>query len=91
MTLEELQENWRDYGVVVPIGDVVPLKELFAECLGEFQGGLLFEPEDPDRGAAGMILKPDPEGNCYAYTDSTAEGEDRWSLQGRFVRLEEGE
>jgi hypothetical protein len=88
MTLEELKQNWREYGVELPSGEVVPLKERFAICWGSFQDGLLFDPGG-EQGAEGAILKTDEEDNCYLYTYPEGEEEGRWTIQGRFVRLEE--
>ena len=88
MTLDELKANWRLYAVELPGGKVRPLKEMFVICWGNFLDGLLFDPGG-EQGAEGMILKTDEEGNCYVYTDPDAEGEARWTIQGKFVRLEE--
>lgn len=87
MTLDELKENWRSYAVELPDGTVRPLKEMFVFCFS-FLDGLLFDPGG-EQGAEGIILKTDDEDNCYVYTDPDAEGDARWTIQGRFVRLEE--
>jgi hypothetical protein len=88
MTLDELKENWRLYAVKLPDGTVVPLKERFVVCLGEYLDGLLFDPGGK-QGAEVEFLKPDEEDNCYAWIDPDAEGEAQWMIQGKFVRLEE--
>jgi hypothetical protein len=95
MTLEELKENWQLYAVELPDGTVRPLKDIFAFCWGNFLDGLLFDfggQADEKLCEAlgeGMILKTDEEGNCYVYTGPWSHAEDSWTLEGRFVRLEE--
>ena len=94
MTLDELKENWRLYAIELPDGKVRPLKEMFAICWGNFLDGLLFDfggqanEQISEAFGEGLILKTDEEGNCYVYTDPDAEGEARWTVQGKFVRLE---
>ncbi len=49
MTNEELQKDWRKYGVETSDGIVVPLRERFAACWGwsEKYGGLQFDTGGP--------------------------------------------
>lgn len=95
MTLDELKENWRNYAVELPDGTIRPLKEMFVICWGEFLDGLLFDSDGQadeklcEALGEGMLLKTDEESNCYVYTDPTAPDGERWTIQGRFVRLEE--
>ncbi|GMR19071.1 MAG: hypothetical protein BMS9Abin34_197 [Patescibacteria group bacterium] len=88
MTLDELKENWKLYAVELPDGTIKPLKEVFVICLGNYLGGLIFDPGG-EQGAEATILKPDEEGNCYFKSDPSAPEDAGWELLGRFVELEE--
>ncbi|OGC37757.1 hypothetical protein A2V54_00615 [candidate division WWE3 bacterium RBG_19FT_COMBO_53_11] len=95
MTLDELKANWRLYAVELPDGTRRPLKEMFVICWGNFLDGLLFDHGGQadeklcEALGEGMVLKTDEEGNCYALSNPDAPAEKAWTLQGKFVRLEE--
>lgn len=83
MTLDELKNNWRDYAI--ERGDkIIPLKSLFAICLGEDSGGLLFDTGNKEGDA--YILKSDENDNCYQKVKWDVSDNEGWKLIGKFVR-----
>lgn len=96
MTLDELQENWKEYAIAFEgdgtsefEGNIRRMNELFMVCWGKCEGGLLFD-QGGEQGAQGAILKADDEGNCYRKVFNSSEScqeDEKWEKVGRFLKL----
>ena len=91
MDLATFQKDWQDYEVVFDDGARVKLKERFFFCLGEFDGGLGFDPGGP-QGATLCIFKPDEHGDLWQRMKAPGDGpeEDAWTRIGKLERITDG-
>jgi len=80
MTLQELEDNWEEYG----IDDkrrITDLKDLFSICYGKYEGGVAFD--ITDKIGTLTILKPDEQDDsCFV-----KEEDGSWRRIGKFVKL----
>ena len=90
MTLGTLKKNWKKYAIKKSQkAKAVPLKDLFAVCWGETNGGLLFD-AGGEQGAPACILKSDENDFCYEKTDWNLPDDKGWKRIGRFEKLPPG-
>lgn len=85
MTLDEFQENWKQYKLVLLNGKEIIFKDSFWICF-KTSGGLMFDTGGP-QGSPGYIFKTDEQNNCFVKTDWRAPRDEAWKLCGKLEKL----